>query len=238
MAGSATGATNRQLVLPLAPGGSRFESFVASGANRMTVAAVQAFAAGGIDEPQLFLHGVSGSGKSHLLSAACERARADGHRIAYVNCADRVEASAFDGLETNGLNAIDRLEALDDHCEEALFHAINRCRSANARLLFAARVAPGGLDHTLPDLATRLHWGPVFQLHRVDDESMTDALEQLFRSRGIPVGREVLAYLLSRCSRDMATLTHLVDRLDTLSLQQQRAVTVPLVRQLVDPAVA
>ena len=50
--------------------------------------------------------------------------------------------------------------------------------------------------------------------------------------RGIPLSDEVIDYLLSRFARDLGHLMQLLDRLDVYALSHARAVTVPLLRQM------
>jgi DnaA family protein len=46
---------------------------------------------------------------------------------------------------------------------------------------------------------------------------------------------DVLPWLLSRFYRDMPNLMALIDALDAYSLETKRAVTLPLVRELLQP---
>ena len=50
--------------------------------------------------------------------------------------------------------------------------------------------------------------------------------------RGIELSPEVQRFLISRLSRDLASLMQLLERLDRYSLSRGRAVTVPLLRDM------
>jgi len=57
-------------------------------------------------------------------------------------------------------------------------------------------------------------------------------LRQHADARGIFLGDEVIAFMLSRFSRDLGSLMQLLDRLDRHALRKQRAITVPLLKDM------
>jgi DnaA-homolog protein len=87
---------------------------------------------------------------------------------------------------------------------------------------------------TLPDLASRLTWGMTFQLHALNDMQKIAALQLRARSRGIELPDEVAQYLIKQVPRDMHTLFAVLERLDEVSLQQQRRLTIPFVKEWLD----
>ena len=140
----------------------------------------------------------------------------------------------LEGLEQQALIAIDDVQAIAGmpQWEEALFHLYNRVRDCGHRLVVSATVAPAGLTLTLPDLTSRLGWGPVFQLAALSDTDKRAALQMRARRRGLELGNEVPEYLLRRCPRDMDSLFSLLNQLDRASLVAQRRLTIPFVREL------
>ncbi len=99
--------------------------------------------------------------------------------------------------------------------------------------MVSARCAPAALNLGLPDLVSRLGWGPVFQLQPLDDEGKRAALQLRARQRGMELPDEVAVYLLRRSPRDMDSLFELLQRLDVASLAAQRRLTIPFVRALI-----
>jgi DnaA family protein len=186
----------------------------------------------------VFIHGASGSGKSHLLQAACHAASEQGQPVVYLPLAQRAgfNVAMLEGLEHMGLLCLDDLDAIagDAEWEEAMFHLYNRVRDAEAHLIVAANNHPAALAMQLPDLQSRLVWGLVFKLQSLDDEQLTAALQLRARGRGLELPGEVVAYLLKRCTRDMNTLFDLLEKLDRESLVAQRKLTIPFVRQFVE----
>lgn len=211
-------------------------SYTAS--NAEAVHLVQRTAEGGADaEHFLFLWGAASVGKSHLLQAACQHAAENRRTVAYLPMTELIDLSVevFDGLEQMSLVCLDdvQLTAGKPEWEEALFHFYNRMRDAGGCLLVTANVAPSALAVALPDLQSRLSWGPVVQLNELDDAGKISALQLRAEGRGFELPDEVAQFLMRRSSRDMSSLFVLLDRLDEASLVQQRKLTIPFVRELI-----
>jgi DnaA family protein len=223
-----------QIPLPLEarrPAG--FEDFIA-GPNATVLGAVREVA----EERDrcLFLAGPAGSGKTHLLNAACLAARGAGRTAFYLGARalENVDADPLRGLEQMDLVCIDdgHLLAGKAREEEALFHFINRLRSEQGSLLFASRERLRRLSFGLPDLASRLAWGLRLELQPLEDADKLEVLNQHAASLGIDLPAEVSDYLLSHGSRDMATLLGTVNRLQQAAFREKRRITVPLARKL------
>ncbi|MBX2825317.1 MAG: ATP-binding protein, partial [Gammaproteobacteria bacterium] len=133
-----------------------FGSFWA-GQNVLLLEVLRHLAAGPGEDRQIFLSGTSGSGKTHLLTAACERATRLGGRIAYLAAASIVDAQVLTGLDDFDLVCIDDMQDLPSapDTELALFNLINSLRENEGRLLLAANCVSAELNIGLPDLKTR-----------------------------------------------------------------------------------
>jgi DnaA-homolog protein len=220
--------------LPLSlrwPRRQRFEHFYA-GANAAAVAAVQALALEAV-APWLYLSGASGSGKSHLLLAACQAAHEAGRTVQYLPLKTlREHAVAIRGVAGSQFIALDNLDVLagDREAEHAVFDLYNRARAEGTALIFAAEAVPTQLSLTLPDLRSRLGACTQFALKPLDDVERREVLKNQAASRGIELDDTVLDWLFARYARDLGALLDLLDRLDQASLAAQRRVTVPFLR--------
>lgn len=215
---------------------SSFESYWSGSANANAVASLHSFCAGELPEQQFLLWGDSAVGKTHLLSAACQQLAGKGFQVAYLTGELASREGALVGIENADLLCLDDLHRLAHGGEEALFHCINRCRESGTRLLFASKLPKDELPISLPDLKTRLSWGVIFQLHALDDEELSDALNRLLSVRGLDVSDDVIDYILRRYPRNMNALSKLAEQLDQASMSEQRRITIPLVRSLTDEA--
>lgn len=184
-----------------------------------------------------YFWGSEGVGKSHLLQAACQQVADSGHSVAYLPLADfeDLNSEMFGGLEQLSLICIDDVQMVagNKQWEEALFHLYNRVHEAKKIMLVAGSVAPPALPIKLPDLLSRLSWGPVFHLQKLNDEEKVKALRLRAKGRGFELPAEVAQFLIRRSPRDMASLFSLLDRLDEASLSQHRKLTIPFVRGLI-----
>ena len=184
-----------------------------------------------------YFWGGEGVGKSHLLQAACQQVSDNGYSVAYLPLADfeNLNSEMFGGLEQLSLVCIDDVQVIagNDAWEEALFHLYNRVHEAKKTLLVAGNVVPNALQIKLPDLLSRLSWGPVFHLQKLSDDEKIQALRLRAEGRGFELPGEVAQFLLRRSPRDMTSLFALLDKLDEASLAQHRKLTIPFVRDLI-----
>lgn len=183
----------------------------------------------------IYLWGGAGVGRSHLLQAACLRAEQQGEQAVYLPLAELVEygPELLDDLEQCALVCLDDLEAVLGRSawEEALFHLFNRLRDAGKRLLLAACAAPRELPVALPDLQSRLSLALVFQLRELAEEDKLRALQLRASRRGLQLSDEVGRFILTRGARSMSALFELLEQLDQASLQAQRKLTIPFLKQ-------
>ncbi len=220
--------------LPLSlrwPRRQRFEHFHA-GINAPAVAAVRTLATQP-GAPWLYLSGSAGSGKSHLLLAACQAASETGRSAQYLPLKTlRDHAAVIRGVAGSEFLALDNLDTLagERDAEHALFDLYNRARAEGTALLFAAESVPAQLPITLPDLRSRLGACTQFALKPLDDTERREVLKSQAALRGIELDDTVLDWLFARYVRDLGALLDLLDRLDQASLAAQRRITVPFLR--------
>ena len=194
----------RQLALPITPPPEpTLDNFV-PGANAELLARLRQLAAGELAESVLYLWGEPGSGRSHLLAASARP----------------------------GLAVADDVERLDEPRQIALFNAINAARESGGTVLAAGHAPPAQLA-LREDLKSRLAWGLVYQVKPLTDAEKALTLHAEAARRGLKLSDEVVWYLLTHVRRDLRSLTGLLEHIDRASLERQRAVTLPLVRELI-----
>ncbi len=184
-------------------------------------------------EQFIYLYGQPGSGCSHLLQAACHLLPpGQAQYLPLGQVSTMPAADLFESLERLPLLCLDDLDAVMgcEDWEQALFHLCNRVRDGGGRLLFAARQAPRQLPCGLPDLQSRLSWGPVLQLPPPDDAHKQAILQFRAARRGLSLSDEVCRYVLSRAGRSMSELMQLLEQLDRASLVHQRQLSIPFVK--------
>jgi DnaA family protein len=188
-------------------------------------------------EQSIFLWGAHGVGVTHLLQAACLYASQRGSSAIYLSLDEQSRfqpEAVLDGLEHNQLVCLDNVDAVlgQSQWETSLFHLFNRVRDLGGRMLWSAACGPHELAINLPDLASRLSWGLVFQIQPLSDDDMMDALAMRARNLGLELSPEVAQFIQYRCSRNLGELYDVLRQLDQASLSEQRRLTVPFVKQV------
>ena len=176
------------------------------------------------DHRLVLMWGEAGAGKSHLLNALSV------NPIAKL-LTPAASVDAFSWSVAIPLYLIDDCDRLNPAQQQALFHLINQVRDNGGVLVATAKQAPLQLD-LREDLRTRLGWGLVYQVHGLSDEEKIDALSQSAAARGLSLSAGVVPYLLTHFRRDMQSLSTMLDALDRYSLETQRPITLPLLREL------
>lgn len=173
---------------------------------------------------QVLIWGEAGAGKSHLL-------RALGMHTAAILLTPSSPPESLQWSVDYLLYLLDDCDRLNPAQQQALFHLINQVRDNGGVLVATAKQAPLQLD-LREDLRTRLGWGLVYQVHGLSDEEKIDALSQSAAARGLSLSAGVVPYLLTHFRRDMQSLSTMLDALDRYSLETQRPITLPLLREL------
>ncbi|MBF8269444.1 MAG: DnaA regulatory inactivator Hda [Gammaproteobacteria bacterium] len=183
-----------------------------------------------------YLWGQPGTGKSHLLQAACTLASDSGRTAAYIPLRQHGELSPgmLAGLGDLDLVCIDDLDDIQGQAdwERALFVLFNEMRDKQRPLLFSATTSPKGNEISMPDLKSRLAWDLVYHLAPIDEASLITALQLRAHARQFDFPDDVVEFLVKRLSRDTHTLFQLLNQLDTASLQSQKKLTIPFVKSV------
>ena len=206
-----------------------FDNFLV-GSNGEVVAHLRALAVGELKDTSVLIWGAPGSGKSHLLAAVLGEARAGNRPATTVPIEDETPATVAAGA----LYAIDDVDALSAAAQGRLFTLYNACRDGGAQLLLTARV-PSAQAPLRDDLRTRVGWGLVLELKPLTDADKPAALAAYAREQGFHLTNEVIDFLLTRGRRDMGALLSTLRALDRYSLSTKRPVTIPLVKELLQP---
>lgn len=193
----------KQLLLDIKPAAPPTLLNFIAGRNDEALASLSAVASNSAQSKFIYLWGESGSGKSHLLSAC----------------------------EAIGMQVVDNVHLLNNEAQIELFNAYNQLKESGGTLITAGLHAPTQMG-LRDDLATRLAWDLVYQLHPLNDAEKALALQNHAAERGIRLPTEVVDYCLRYLRRDLSTLMATLDALDEWSLTTKKPVTVPLLRQL------
>jgi DnaA family protein len=211
-----------------------FSNFFA-GPNEAALKQLELWAGNALRSPvPTYLWGETGSGKTHLLKAVSESLREQGARVG------RMDASMLEPPEFSEAWAgviLDECHLYTAVQQQAAFNwFVNALSSADGHprwVLAAGNVPPADLA-LREDLRTRLGWGHVFELHALTEPERRSVLRREADARGIFLSDEAIDFVLNRFSRDLSSLMQLLDHLDGYALQTQRAITIPLIKAMLE----
>ena len=222
----------KQLALDFAaPPTLCFENFL-PGQNAEALVTLARIARGEGSERSVFIWGGRGCGRTHLLHAVVAEALAHGRPAVYLPSR---AAPGLADVSEDTLVALDDVEQLDAVAQIESFGFYNRALVGTGALVASGAAAPGSLG-LRADLATRLAWGLVYEIHALSDEDKTTAMRLHAVERGFELPNEVVQYLLRHAPRDLPTLLVIVDQLDRSSLEAHRPISIALAREVLASA--
>lgn len=179
----------------------------------------------------IFLWGESGAGKTHLLKALA------GEHEPYTPTTFPNEISNLPKFPSRTVVLIDDVHLFSQEQQAVLFNVYNDWQARKLlphafSIVATADASPMQLTMR-EDLRNRLGWGLVYEVQTLNDQDCKNALEQRAHAKGLHLSKEVLQWIFTYCPRDIRTLFALLEALDAYSLSQQRAITIPLLKQLI-----
>lgn len=210
--------------------GPTLESFFA-GPNEAVLQHLRLWAGSPTRSPvPTYLWGPQASGKTHLLESVRDALRQQGARVGWLD-ADVLEPPEFnDGWAAVLLDDVHLYTAVQQH---AAFNWFVNAQGLQRWVLGAGTLPPADLP-LRDDLRSRLGWGHVFQLQLLSDPERRAVLRKQADARGVFLSDEVMDFMLTRFSRDLGSLMQLLERLDGYALQTQRAITIPMIKSMLE----
>ena len=218
----------QQLLLDLKPPTPPTLGNYVTGANQELLARLRTIAT---DASAIYLWGPSGCGKTHLLRAIGAAPNARYLHAAAIHTAMDAELD----LVADSLLAIDDIQALNPAAQIAVFRTINDARALKLTLLLSGDQPPLHLQ-LREDLRTRIGQMLIYEVRALSDDEKCAALQRHAQERGMTLDIALTQYLLRHGRRDLPSLMSVLDALDQASLQQKRQPTLPLLRELLQPA--
>jgi len=210
------------------------ETFFA-GPNEAALNHLRLWTSGGTRAPvPTYLWGETGSGKSHLLQAVHHALTEQGMAVGWLDSHTFNPPEFSDDWAAVLMDDVHLYNAEQQHTAFNWFVNALTPRTGTPRWVLAAGALPPADLRLRDDLRTRLGWGHVYGLQVLGDAERRAVLRQAAEARGLFLGDEVMSYMLNRFSRDLGNLMQLLDHLDHYALQTQRALTIPLVRAMLE----
>lgn len=165
----------------------------------------------------VYVHGSSGSGKTHLLMATAHALREQGYRVIYsraqtftdhvVSAIRAGEMSLFrqayrnsDVLIIDDVHVFSRKGAT----QEEFFHTFNTLHVAGKQIILSANCAPGELQYIEPRLVSRFEWGIVISAESPSRQEAAEILKNKAAAMNYPIHNKVIEFLLETFSTTKA----------------------------------
>lgn len=197
-----------------------------------------------VHQPFFYIWGGENSGKSHLLKAVSNHYLLNNLNASYIplDKSQYFSPVVLDNADKLDVICIDDLQIVagNEEWELALFNLFNQIREQQnlfhsgrkTLLLISASCPPNLLKIKLPDLRSRLTWGEVYYLPKLSDVQKRIILQHAAYQKGLELADDVANFLLKR-NRDLKVLLKTLDLLDRASLQAQRKLTLPFVKEII-----
>ena len=117
--------------------------------------------------------------------------------------------------------------------EENLFHILNHCKLNNLRILITSKYQIKDMQLGLNDLISRIKTFNFFEIYKPDDEMLINLLTKLFVEKQFVINsNDIFKYILNNAERSYENVFNIVNKLDKLSLEKKRQLTIPLIKEI------
>ena len=169
----------------------------------------------------IMLFGPKKSGKSHLASLWGKKNKA----IIYNNNISRI-------IDVKRNVVVD--DFLGISSEENLFHLINHCKLNNLKIYFTSSININTYNFKFKDLYSRLREFLYLEIKSPDDEMCKMLMIKLFSDKQIIIkNEEIFDFIFKRLTRTHFDIYKFVEKLDRLSLEKKRQLTIPLIKEII-----
>ena len=166
-----------------------------------------------------FLYGPKKSGKSYLSKIWLKKNNA----IEYNNNYETL-------LNISSNILIDNLIFYD---QEKIFHIVNNCILNNSKVLITSDNKINEINFAFKDLSSRLKTFSNLEINQPNDEMLLAILTKLLVERQFIIkSNEIFEYIIRRVDRTYQGINDIVKKLDILSLEKKRQLTIPLIKEI------
>ena len=125
-------------------------------------------------------------------------------------------------------------DALGNASDESLFHLINHCKLNHLKMYFVSSEDINTYDFKFKDLYSRLREFFYLEIKPPDDEMCKMLMVKLFSDKQIVIkNTEIFDFIFKRIRRTHLDIYMFVEKLDRLSLEKKRQLTIPLIKEII-----
>jgi len=171
------------------------------------------------DSKSSFLYGPRKSGKSFLAQIWLKN-----------NSAIQLENN-YELISNINSNVL--IDELLDFDQEKVFHIVNNCILNNFKILITSKYKINEINFKFNDLSSRLKTFSNLEINQPDDEMLLAVLTKSLIDKQFVINtKDIFEYIMRRVDRSYKGIYDIVKRLDVLSLEKKRQLTIPLIKEI------
>ena len=200
--------------------------FVVAECNQIAFELLHAPIQGITKEKFICIYGESGCGKTHLLQGLAKE-----HNLPYTTANQAITANPWDWIYSEQkILILDDAHKVDD--DVWWFHVYNLVKEQNKLLIIGTVKPPALWPVKLADWRSRLATFICAEMRNPDDDTLKRVLEKIWKDKGIIVDNAIFEYLSRRIDRNFPAICHWARKIDRISAQQRRPITVNMLNHL------
>ena len=190
-----------------------------------------------LEHEDIVIYGIKKTGKTYLLQSLCNYYAEKNKTSLFIPLAEvsSLDTSIFDSIENMDIICIDDIDSIKgrNEWEIALFNLINNSLLSGCRLVFSSSENPTSINFSLSDLDSRVRKINGAEVYPISDAKLQDAVKEISQLRSIRLGEKELNYLITYTERSIHSLIAILNKLDDLSIEQKRKITIPLIKEVI-----
>jgi len=174
----------------------------------------------------IYIHGASGTGKSHLLMALAHALHERNISVSYVKMETFTE-NVVSAIRSGNMQEFRKAYRLSDvlivddvqilakktATQEEFFHTFNTLHTAGKQIVLSANCSPAFLQDIEPRLVSRFEWGITLQLEKLEKDDLILMLQKRLQLLDFPLQPDVIEFLLETFSYQLKSLHRAIEAL-------------------------
>lgn len=211
------------------------ENFIVTDSSKLVfelISSISGYKKDGAYSPQLgqfnpiYIHGASGTGKSHILMGLAHQLVKQKISASYVKMetfTENVVAAIRSGTMQEFRRAYRHVDVLivdDVHIlakktatQEEFFHTFNTLHTSGKQIVLSANGSPVFLQEIEPRLISRFEWGLTLQLGKLEQEDIRAMLQKRLELLDFPMQKKSLDFILETFSYHLKSLHKAIEAL-------------------------
>ncbi len=223
------------------------ESFVVGSSNQMAYALCESISKKPAqDYNPLFIYGMSGLGKTHLLQAVGNEATKNGQIVIYttseqfmndftLNLRNKTPDRFREKYRECDYLLIDDIQFLSgkEQTQEEFFHTFNELYSNNKQIVLTSDKAPKKIAGFEDRLRSRFEWGMLVNIQPPELETKISIIQKKCELNGIKIDQEIVNYIATNLGENIREIEGVITSIYSYSTLMNQKITIDFVRNII-----